>query len=510
MKKFLLETVVFVCGACLMVLEIAASRVLAPYLGTSIYVWTSLIGVILACLSLGYWLGGKMADRHASRRTLSAIILVSAIFIALAAVGKEYLLLFTRELADDPRLQSSLAALMLFGVPSTMLGIVSPYAVRLKVKSLETSGSVVGNLYAISSIGSIAGTFLAGFYLIAVLGTTRILLADAIALTLAALLLYVRDAGAKIIFLLFLPVMCGFVHHIDLMPHRDNLSNFIDADTQYSRIWIFDTMSGESNRLQRVMQINNESSSCMFVDTGEPDEGYRKFFRLVHHFKPGLKKALMIGGAALVVPIDFLKRAPTATIDVVEIDPGVSALAKKYFYPADNPRLRILYKDGRVFLNRNRDLYDAVLVDVFNSSAIPFHLITLQAVEKIFASLNEDGVVLVNIISFLGGPDARLLQAAAATYASVFPQVYFFPVLDPEDVRLGQNILLVALKSSKKPVFESDDAELSGYLRNLSKRDPAAAGVPVLTDDYAPVEYYQAHKHNYLIDAVSKRMLFYF
>ena len=210
MKKYLLEIVVFICGADLMILEMVGSRVLAPYLGTSIYVWTSLIGVILGCLSLGYWTGGKLADKQANPRTLSSIIFLSAISITLVSFFKEYLITHIQNIIiNDPRVITTVAALILFGPPSTLLGIVSPYAAKLRINSLSSSGSTVGTLYAISTIGSIVGTFLAGFFLIAFLGNTRILIVLAISLAGASFLLYSKDKALKIISLLIFIVYLG-------------------------------------------------------------------------------------------------------------------------------------------------------------------------------------------------------------------------------------------------------------------------------------------------------------
>ncbi|MCD4747143.1 MAG: fused MFS/spermidine synthase [Bacteroidales bacterium] len=175
MKKFLLEIIVFVCGAVVMAFEILGSRVLGPYVGTSISVWTSIIGVILGSLSLGYWLGGRIADRNPSFKTLSVIIFLSAVFIAISTLIKAFLLNFLLDFIIDIRWVSVIASLILFAIPSILLGMVSPYAVKLKIKSLSKSGSTAGNLYAISTLGSITGTFLAGFYLIPNFKITNIL-----------------------------------------------------------------------------------------------------------------------------------------------------------------------------------------------------------------------------------------------------------------------------------------------------------------------------------------------
>jgi MFS family permease len=181
MKKYLLEAVVFLCGAIVMILEIVGARVLAPYQGTSIFVWTSLIGIILGSLSLGYWWGGKLADRNPSYRVFSLIIFIAGVVVALITFSKELLLIFIRNHFNDIRVGATIAALALFAAPSVLLGMVSPYAVKLRIDDLNTSGATVGYLYAISTIGSIIGTFLAGFVLIAYFGNTKILLVLSIA-----------------------------------------------------------------------------------------------------------------------------------------------------------------------------------------------------------------------------------------------------------------------------------------------------------------------------------------
>jgi len=189
MRKILLELVVFICGAVVMIFEIVGSRILGPYIGTSIFVWTSLIGIILASLSLGYWFGGKMADRNPSFKQLVWIIIIAAFFIGLTISGKEDLLGLLSRQFTGIRMQAVISTIILFAPASVFLGMVTPYAVRLKIKDVKSSGRTVGNLYAISTIGSIIGTFLAGFVLIPFLGSTNILVLIAALLIITALLI---------------------------------------------------------------------------------------------------------------------------------------------------------------------------------------------------------------------------------------------------------------------------------------------------------------------------------
>ena len=189
MKKFFLEIVVFLCGGVVMAFEIIGSRMLGPYVGTSMIVWTSIIGVILLSLSLGYYWGGRIADRWPRADILSFIIFVSALFMIASAFLKDDILQFLLSRIHNIKIVSLIASLILFTLPSVLLGMVSPYAARIKMKTIEKSGSTVGNLYAISTIGSILGVFLAGFYLIPAFKITHILLLLSIILIAVSLYL---------------------------------------------------------------------------------------------------------------------------------------------------------------------------------------------------------------------------------------------------------------------------------------------------------------------------------
>lgn len=189
MKKFTLEIVAFFCGAVVMAFEIVGSRMLGPYVGTSMFAWTSIIGVILLSLSIGYFWGGRIADMRPRADILSLFIFISALFIIITLVVKEYVLEILLRSIDNIHIVSVIASLVLFAIPSILLGMVSPFAVRIKMKSLEKSGSTVGNLYAISTVGSIVGVFLAGFFLIPTLKITNILMLLAIVLISVSMLL---------------------------------------------------------------------------------------------------------------------------------------------------------------------------------------------------------------------------------------------------------------------------------------------------------------------------------
>jgi spermidine synthase len=487
-QHYTLEITVFTCGALGMTLEIVGSRVLAPYVGTSLFVWTSLIGVILGSLSFGYFWGGKLADKNASQKTLSKLIFLASLSVAFTAIINSLFLSSLTQLFSDIRLSSFLGALFLFAPASIFLGTVSPYAVKLKIKTLSTSGQLVGNLYALSTIGSIVGTFAAGFFLIAYLGTTKILFLLSISLVFTSFFVYFHSLiKTKTLSLIFL-ITCLILSQ----KISNSFENFgiIDIDTQYQRIMVVTTQEKDTNRNIRYLSTDpNTLQSAIYLDSDELVFDYTKYFHLAIHFNPNIKKALMIGGAAYSFPKDFLKKYPEATIDVVEIDPAITKVAQKYFNLQEDPRLTIYHEDGRIFLNNTQNLYDVIFIDAFQGQTPPYQLTTKETASKMNSLLNENGVILINIISSIEGEKGKFLRAEYTTYSSIFPQVKIFPVQDTNNGDKVQNIMFIAFKSPSDPVLSSLDSEFQDYLSHVWTED-LANDMPILTDDYAPVENY--------------------
>jgi len=485
----MLEISVFLCGAVVMVIELTGSRVLAPYLGTSLVVWTSLIGIILASLSLGYWWGGRVADRRPEARLLGQIILLAAFSTAAIALTKSLVLGFFQAQGAGLHTSALWSTLLLFSPPSVLLGMVAPFAVRLTLADTQTSGRTAGNLYAISTIGSIVGTFLAGFVLIAWLGSTNILLLMAAVLALASLLAARSGAGPKAASgVLFLAMLLVTVDYDAQLAAQ----GFVDRDTPYNRVIVFKGADNDTGRFMRVMVTGPHArQSAMYLD--DPSAlalPYTRYFRLAEHFVPEMKRILVLGGGGFSFPKYALAHYPDARVDVVELDPGVTTLARDYFELKDHPRQRIIAEDARTFLNRNGEAYDAILCDAFNSHyAIPFHLTTLEAAQRMHAALASNGVVLVNLLSALSGERSHLFHAVFATYKRVFPRVLAFAVRNAQDGSSWQNIILAAFASPDEPLLADPDPDMAAMLaRRLDI--PATAGVAPLTDDYAPVDRY--------------------
>jgi len=487
MKKLLLPLIVFVTGAVTMIFELAGSRILGPYLGTSLVVWTALIGIIMACLSLGYSLGGVVADRRPDTRLLSWILLLSGASVVFTHLAHDYLLRILIRYVADFRLRSVLASLALFGPAGCFMGMVLPFTVRLKLLGVGSSGTTVGSLYALSTAGSITGTAAAGFYLLPRLGSSSNLLLCAGFLSLLSLAVFLKEKrlfgslAAAVFILLVLLVSYRFAA-------REK--KYVDVDTRYNRVIILDDTDESTGRPIRMLYINDERSSAVFLDGDGLVFEVLKYYNLADHFNPGFGRCLMIGGSGYAYPSHFLKKFPGASLDVVEIDPVLTDLARQYFGLVDDPRLTIYHEDGRTFINRTPAGYDAVFMDAYKSViTIPYQLTTREALQKISDMLNEGGVFLANIITTLDPSSNHLLRAEYATCKSVFPQVFLFAVGDPGDPHLLQNIMLVAVKSTRPASLECDDPEVEAMLRkkvSLSIGDD----LPVLTDEYAPVDYY--------------------
>jgi spermidine synthase len=492
-SKFILETTVFVCGALVMIYEIIGSRLLSPYIGASTYVWTSLIGVILAALSLGYWLGGKIADRKPDLAVLSLVIFLAGGLVSVTILLKDLILSFIAQASFGLEIKSILAAVLLFAPASVLLGFVTPYAVKLKISSLADSGETVGRLYALSTVGSITGTFLAGFFLIPFVGSVRTLYLVggtliALSILLAPFALTRLNIGVLMLFALGISASELNVYYLR------QTKDLHDIDTQYSRVQIFNTVELRSKRPIRAMATDPYFiQSGMFADSDELAFEYAKYYHLIRHFKPDFQNALMIGGAGYTFPKDFLAKYPNAKINVVEVDPQMTEIAKRFFRLEENPNLKITHQDGRIFLNHAAENeYDAVLMDAFGSLfSVPFQLTTLEAVEQLSRVTKDDGVVIFNLGAAIKGDSSRFLQAELKTYRQVFPQVYLFKVnADYTDEQL-QNLIIVATKNKNAAVLTSVDAEIANLLNHLYDKN-LDLKTEILTDDLAPVEFYNS------------------
>jgi spermidine synthase len=465
------------------------ARMLAPYFGSSLSIWTGIIGVILGSLSFGYVIGGKIADKRPEPAVLSSVFLLAAIIIIISKIFSEEILSLL-ESFDDIRLASVVSSLLLFAPASIFLGMVSPISGKLALNTLSSAGSTIGGLYAISTIGSIAGTFFTGFYSIPLLGvSTTIYIIVAILIICSVMiaplqLLHFRNL---IIF------VCIAYGGYEFMLHTQSSAAFpVRENSQYGLITVDEEVL-KNDRVLRSMKINNENSSAMFVPDAELAYEYTKYYRLYRYFNPQAKTTLMIGGGAYSYPKAFLAEDAKPEIDVIEIDSKVTELAMQHFQLTNDRRLRIITEDARVTLNRTEKKYDVIFGDAFSSQyAIPFQLVTEEATRLQYNALRQNGVVITNIISARSGEKSKFFQAIIKTYEAVFDQVYAFAPYPEMGSNEVQNIVIVGVKSQKEFDFKSNDPQLQKYLQNRIDL-PNTNDIKILTDDLAPVEYYAGY-----------------
>ncbi|MDF1497739.1 MAG: fused MFS/spermidine synthase [Patescibacteria group bacterium] len=496
-----LYLIVFLTGAIVMILELIGSRILAPKLGTSIFIWTSLIGIILGAMSLGYYIGGKLADRSPNLKTFSTLIFIAGLFTFFIIIIKDVIL--ETSLLFGMKVGAIFATSILFIIPGILLGSISPYAVRLAMKKVENSGNTVGNLYAVSTFGSIFGTFLAGFYLIPNFGSTNILYGLSFILMLLSLFVY-RNKKRIIQTSFGLFFLFGF----SLISFGMVENNYIiDKDSEYNHIQVYDMENNKGEGI-RIMAVENFADSGMFLDSDELVFEYSKYYQLDNYFaKNEIKKVVMFGGAAYSVPKNFLKKNKTATIDVVEIDPETTKIAEKYFrLDVKNERLNIFHQDARMFLNesqRNGQKYDAVYGDAFSSQcSLPFHLTTKEAIKNIYDILDNDGIYIVNIISSFSGVKSEFFRSEYKTIKEKFKNVFVFPLQSKQEneFKITQNIIIVATKSDvdiENMIKINKDGEITKLFEKLWRGEIQIDDVNILTDDFAPVNYFALKSCDY-------------
>lgn len=464
-----------------MSVELVGTRIVAPYMGSSITVWTSIICVILASLSLGYYVGGILADRYPNTRILTTVICIASASIALTAFGKEPMLRAVSTHITDIRLSSLLASGILFSIPSIVLGMVQPIVVRVCLQTIRSSGEAIGRLSMIATVGSIVGTISTGYFLLSALGNTDILFFLSIVLWCTSLLLPpITWKNISVILIILLTYFVGDIR---------GGNTIIDVDTQYGRVRIYDRTHADTGLPVKVMQIDKSIMSEMFLDDHDLTSDVYKFFRLVDFFVPEIKRALVLGGAGYSYPKDFLKHHPASTIDVVEIDPMVTKLARDHFFLTDSPNLTIYHEDARTFLQKNQNTYDAIVVDVFHpSGSLPYHLTTYEAVGQMHKALSDGGVIIVNIVSPVVGKFGKFTRAEYATYTKVFPQVFMFTLPEERNPRVVRHSMIVALNTDKQFTLTSKEEEHDRFLKK--KFTQYIAPEPMLTDDFAPVDQY--------------------
>jgi len=481
----LLNLVVFITGAVVMVVELTGSRIIAPYAGTSLTIWTNLIGILLGCLSLGYFFGGKLADSHPTKNRLGTLLLIASFFLSFIPLLNKFFLPLLFKSFLDYRFLAGVSTFLLFGVPSILLGMVSPYVLKLSLTSTTRSGTTAGTLYALATVGSIVGTFLAGYVLIAWIGSDLIFFLLAVCMLLLSLCLLARRRIVVLSCAIFLGSMIGIIYSTPFLPFIQQ--PILSEDTPYSHVIIDITNDWITGKPVRELKLNDVHDSAIFLNGKDLVYPYTKYYRLADNFVPNIQRALMIGGGGYTYPEEFIHTHPSAKMDIVEIDPELTELAEQYFGFRPTPNTTIYNEDGRTFLNREPYQYDAIFLDAFAGYTTPFQLTTKEALIHLSDMLSLNGVIISNTVSPILGSGGKLFQSEYATYKAVFPFVAVFPVTYPDDGYALQNVMIVASKNTLP--LTTANTKYQSYLQTRWQKN-IPSDVPLLTDDYAPVEYY--------------------
>lgn len=477
-----LYLLVFAAGFSSLGVELTAARLLAPFFGTSTLVWANVIGLTLLYLSVGYWLGGRIADRWPTQRALGSVVLLAAASIAaLPFATRPLLTLATDAFADVSAgvlISSFVAVLLAFAVPITALGAVAPWAIRLSVTAVEEAGRVSGRLYALSTVGSLLGTFVSVLLLVPWIGTRRTLLVFALVLAAAAMPLLPRRT-------LFLPLAIGLLLLVPEQGIKAAPGDRVvwEGESAYQFVQVVDDQQGE-----RVLRLNEgwakhsvkvgpsglvggywDRLTCLPVVIDQPRDG----------------RLAVLGNAGGTTAVQYARFWPTWRIDGVEIDPTVTAVGYRYLGMGE-AHLTVHDADARPWLEATEQRFDGIIVDAYRQPYIPFHLVTKEFFELVRERLNPGGAVMINVGSPPGHNEA--LDRIAQTMASVFPVVEQSQVNDFNTIVTGYRDSGTAegatthLAAAPLPLAPICRAMAINQVRVSPATEP-------LTDDLAPVEW---------------------
>lgn len=487
-SHFPLYVIVFASGAVVLAIEIVGTRVLGPFYGVSLFLWSALITVTLAALSLGYAVGGRWADRAPRYSRLAAILALAGLWILATIWLKRPVIAAVEPLGLRGAVLA--AATLLFFPPLALLGMVSPYAIRLRAHSLDEVGTTAGNLYAVSTVASVAGALATGFYLIPVLGINRLIATCAAALFAVAIVAWRggRRGGGNAALALLLPLALGWAGAAAPVERIGRPSELMWMEqSPYADLRVFDWEES------RYLLIDGGTHTIVDRTTGNTVFPYAMVLDVPRHFfaQPGDMLLIGLGGGS--VAQDYYRRG--WRVDSVEIDPSVVGIAEQFFsLSVDSANVSVM--DGRQFLLATDRTWDLIIMDAFGSSSIPFHMVTREMFELAKRRLAPGGVLAINTET-RGWHDV-LTRSLAATLETQFANVLALPTAEPPNM-LGNVVLLASDRA-----LEIDEDALGDPYEQLpfpyrhwtvverrhawaNRFEPDVRGVPVLTDDLNPV-----------------------
>ena len=499
----------FATGAIVMSFEMLGSRYLNPYFGSGIYTWAALISTVLAALTAGYFLGGFIADRTVSASVLGAIVSVASLYLLALPSFADAILGIVSNTVDDVRLGSLCAALAIMVLPVALLGVYSPFAIRLVLRAAQHSGTISGAVYGVSTAGSIAGTLGTTFFLIPTIGTRAITLLLGAAGLCCGLSLFAlgrlhrpaRGAAAALAALAVLALGGGRAWSDDvfdanvraqMLKHSDG--RVAHLETEYNNLFIdkHGSLLGLSS-----MYTGRPNYIESIVDLKDPDAmpvPYNQTMTAALAYSAAPKRILMIGLGAGSISTYLGRAIPDAQIDVVELDPGVITAGKDYFGLRETGRVRLIAGDGRVYLNRHKDLYDLILLDAFRELGIPFHLLTREFYGLVKEHLAPGGAMASNVAA-----NTKLYLSTLVTLGAVFPTVDVYPDWVDRSEAQAIAVAMPAPRPTADGLQKSAAALQQQYhfryplpvLAGKRVTEPDSAGGELLTDDFAPADLYR-------------------
>ncbi|MBI3605761.1 MAG: fused MFS/spermidine synthase [Nitrospirae bacterium] len=470
----LLLLTIFICGMIVLVLEVLGSRILSPYFGISLFIWTSLITVTLISLSLGYWIGGILSDRYQNRDLFYLLVLVSGIFVMMIPlIQKPVSLAMT---SFGPRMGCLTTAFILFTVPLTLLGMVAPFSLKLSLREIDRAGKIAGNLYALSTLGGIMGTLLVGFWLIPNLGLKNILFVISISLSIFPAIHFVKTKNWKPALACLSVIFISGVLIIYFSQRTQTGKIIFKSESYYGQLKVLDNagihMLMVDGAIQTAYQTGLHQSLAPYTGMIEEvlkacrEKSLKKVF-----------KGAVIGLGGGVIPESEFKSGDL--IDIVEIDPRMPMVAKKFFefHPE---RFNLILEDARHFLNGNRKKYDYIVLDVFAGESSPFYLLSRECFEQLRNSLTDDGILVMNTIGLFTGEGSEFTQSIYKTLQQNFSHRAVLTVSLKDNFT---NYIMLASNRPLGPLIASSGKLFAGevHLREDSGH--------VLTDDYNPADY---------------------
>ena len=484
MSNRFLYALVFVVGTASLGAEIAAARLMAPFFGASTIIWANTIGVVLVALSVGYWLGGRLADRRPDIRSLCFVVLIAALLLAVVPFVARPFFDVSVDALDEIEagafIGSLVGVLALIAIPVVLLGTCAPWALRLAVDDVEHAGRVSGRLYAISTVGSLTGTMLAALVLIPLVGTQRTFLIFALALALVA------AAGLGWRFVALPVVLAGAIAlPVGTVKAVDQGRVLYEAESEQQYIRVTEEPDGD-----RILELNEGQA----VHSILPARGYLtadywdSFLVLPLAGDPRPPRRIaVLGNAAGTIARQYGHFWPRTEVDAVELDPEVTDIGYRYFDMGSNPRLTTYDEDARPWLRSSDDKYGLIVVDTYRQPYIPFYMVTKEFFELARDHLAPGGVVVVNV----GHPEDsdEFEQVLGRTMAEVFPTVLRDPAEQTNSLLIGGEGPLSGARLARVA-----RTRLHGNLRKLALIDaarmqPRIPGGTVYTDDRAPVEW---------------------